>query len=262
VGQRVLDLVFRAGALASSVLLRIWITGAPDAAGVWVLHRRGMQVSDRPVGLSGAYAVRVPVGPGLFGELVVPPAPLGVTLFAHGSGSSRLSPRNRLVARELNARGVATLLFDLLTQAEEEIRASVFDVELLAERLIETTDWLLEQPHARGLEPCFFGASTGAAAALWAVAEPGSEVGAVVSRGGRPDLAGPRLTLVSAPTLLIVGGADPQVLDLNRLAQRVLRAPSELVVVPGAGHLFKEPGALERVADLAATWFLRWVSAS
>ena len=125
-----------------------------------------MQVSDRPVGLSGAYAVRVPVGPGLFGELVVPPAPLGVTLFAHGSGSSRLSPRNRLVARELNARGVATLLFDLLTQAEEEIRASVFDVELLAERLIETTDWLLEQPHARGLEPCFFGASTGAAAAL------------------------------------------------------------------------------------------------
>jgi putative phosphoribosyl transferase len=203
---------------------------------------------------SGAYAVRVPVGPGLFGELVVPPAAVGFTLFAHGSGSSRLSPRNRLVARELNARGVATLLFDLLTRAEEETRANVFDVELLAERLVETTRWLLGQPHARGLEPCFFGASTGAAAALAAAARLGARVRAVVSRGGRPDLAEPYLARVSAPTLLIVGGDDEVVLDRNRHALAALSCERRLVIVRGATHLFPEAGALEKVAALAGDW--------
>jgi putative phosphoribosyl transferase len=204
--------------------------------------------------LSGAYAVRVPVGPGLFGELAVPPAAVGLTVFAHGSGSSRLSRRNRLVARELNARGVATLLFDLLSREEEKTRPNVFDVELLSGRLVDATAWLLEQPHARGLEPCFFGASTGAAAALVAAARLGARVRAVVSRGGRPDLADRYLPRVSAPTLLIVGGDDGVVLDVNRRALAALTCERRLVIVRGATHLFPEPGALEKVAALAGDW--------
>ena len=196
----------------------------------------------------------VPVGPGLVGDLAVPSGAAGVAIFAHGSGSSRLSPRNRLVAGELAARGLATFLFDLLSPREESNRANVFDVELLGERLVETTRWLVRQPGATGLVPCFFGASTGAAAALVAAARLGPAVRAVVSRGGRPDLAGPYLGRVEAPTLLIVGGLDEVVLSLNRRALEALRGERRLAIVPGATHLFPEPGALERVAVLAGDW--------
>jgi len=198
----------------------------------------------------------IPVGPGLVGDLVVPRDPIGVTLFAHGSGSSRFSPRNRFVAAELNRRGIGTLLCDLLTPAEETDRANVFDIELLGERLAETTSWLLERPDAAGLPPAYFGASTGAAAALVAAARRGSGLRAVVSRGGRPDLAAARLGAVDAPTLLIVGGDDIAVLELNRRAYERLTCPRRLVVVRGATHLFEEPGALERVAELAGDWLV------
>jgi pimeloyl-ACP methyl ester carboxylesterase len=199
-------------------------------------------------------------GRSLEGTLVVPADARAIVLFAHGSGSSRLSPRNRFVADALNRTGLATLLFDLLTGAEEveeakEVRR--FDIGLLARRLVSATDWVAERPDSRGLRLGFFGASTGAAAALVAAAERPSLVGAVVSRGGRPDLAGEALGRVVMPTLLIVGGEDREVLELNRGAQRRLGGPSELVVVPGASHLFEEPGALEEVAVLAAAWFGR-----
>jgi putative phosphoribosyl transferase len=208
-------------------------------------------------GIGGAVSrmqANIPVGPGLHGDLAVPQDAVGVAVFAHGSGSSRFSPRNRLVANALNRRGIATLLFDLLTTEEEPQRANVFDVELLGERLEQTTRWLLEQPLARGLAPCYFGASTGAAAALSAAAALGPTVRAVVSRGGRPDLAGPRLEQVSSPTLLIVGGYDETVLELNRQAYDRLTCERQLVVVRRAGHLFEEPGALERVAELTGDW--------
>ncbi len=198
--------------------------------------------------------VEIPVGPGLVGDLVVPYNAIGVTLFAHGSGSSRLSPRNRYVAGELNRRGIATLLFDLLTPAEESQRTNVFDVELLGDRLVRTTGWLLEQPPAAGLLPGLFGASTGAAAALAAAAQLGSLVRAVVSRGGRPDLAHAHLSRVAAPTLLVVGGDDAAVLDLNRRAYGQLTCLRRLAVVRGATHLFEESGALERVAQLSGDW--------
>lgn len=196
----------------------------------------------------------IPVGPGLHGDLAVPPDAIGVTLFAHGSGSSRFSPRNRLVADALNRRGIATLLFDLLTPTEEPHRANVFDVELLGERLELTTRWLQEQPLAEGLAPCFFGASTGAAAALTAAASLGQTVRAVVSRGGRPDLAGVHLPRVASPTLLIVGEVDDVVVDLNRQAFGALTCERRLVIVRRAGHLFEEPGTLERVAELTGDW--------
>ena len=199
----------------------------------------------------------IPVGPGLYGDLAVPESAVGVTLFAHGSGSSRFSPRNRLVADALNRRGIATLLFDLLTPAEESQRSSVFDVELLAERLERTTQWLERQPLVEGLAPCYFGASTGAAAALSAAARAGDGVRAVVSRGGRADLAGAELELVTAPTLLIVGGYDETVLGLNREAFERLTCERRLVVIRRAGHLFDEPGTLERVAELTGDWFER-----
>ncbi|SDL01890.1 putative phosphoribosyl transferase [Nonomuraea maritima] len=189
------------------------------------------------------------------GDLVVPDGAVGVVLFAHGSGSGRLSPRNRYVAGALNEAKHATLLFDLLTPGEEADRANVFDIELLSERLLERTEWVREQPATKGLPIGYFGASTGAAAALWAAAEPHNEIAAIVSRGGRPDLAGPRLALVRAPTLLIVGGRDPLVLRLNEEAGLRLRTECRLTVVPGATHLFEEPGALESVADHARTWF-------
>lgn len=191
----------------------------------------------------------------LQGELTVPEDAAGIVVFAHGSGSSRHSPRNKFVAAGLNRAGLGTLLFDLLTEDEERDRANVFDTGLLAGRLADATRWLRGRPEAEGLAIGYFGASTGAAAALWAAAEPEAHVAAVVSRGGRPDLAGPRLAAVTAPTLLIVGGADPTVLDLNRQAQARLRCENRLAIVPGATHLFEEPGALEAVTDLARDWF-------
>lgn len=187
--------------------------------------------------------------------VAVPTDPVGVVAFAHGSDSSRLSPRNRLVASFLIGAGIATLLFDLLTPAEALDRRNVFDVKLLARRLEAATRWLSDQQDVRGLPIGYFGASTGAAAALWAAADPEADIAAVVSRGGRPDLAGPRLAAVAAPTLLIVGGHDDVVLDLNRLAQAQLRCENRLAVVPGATHLFEEPGTLQMVAELARDWF-------
>lgn len=179
----------------------------------------------------------------------------GAVLFAHGSGSSRLSPRNTQVAAVLNEAGLGTLLFDLLTEDEAEDRANVFDIGLLAERLGLATKWLRGQPGLQHARVGYFGASTGAAAALAAAALPDNQIGAVVSRGGRPDLAGSALRQVKAPTLLIVGGADDVVLELNRAALAELRCEKRLEIVPGATHLFEEEGALEQVADLAAHWF-------
>jgi putative phosphoribosyl transferase len=198
----------------------------------------------------------------LVGDLTVPASPVGVVVFAHGSGSSRHSPRNRLVARVLNQSGLATLLLDLLTPGEELVRANVFDIGLLAERLVGSTRWLWGQPQVAGLPVGYFGASTGAAAALCAAAEFGQEIAAVVSRGGRPDLANARLREVQAPTLLIVGGRDEAVLELNRRAQARLWCEHALEVVPGATHLFEEPGALDHVAALAAQWFARYLPRS
>jgi putative phosphoribosyl transferase len=196
-------------------------------------------------------------GAALPGELSLPEAPTGAVVFAHGSGSSRLSPRNVEVAGTLNQAGLATLLFDLLTESEAFDRANVFDISLLAERLGAATRWLRVQTETGVLPIGYFGASTGAAAALWAAADAGIDVRAVVSRGGRPDLAAPRLSVVRAPTLLIVGGAAEVVLELNRAALAHLRScEHELAVVQGATHLFEEPGALERVAEVARDWFL------
>lgn len=176
-----------------------------------------------------------------------------VVMFAHGSGSSRHSPRNRLVATALNEAGLGTLLFDLLTPAEEAHRANVFDIATLAERLTDATGWLRDRT---AVPVGYFGASTGAAAALWAAAAPGADVAAVVSRGGKPDLAGPLLPGVRAPTLLIVGGNDSLVIDLNREAEAALRCTTRLDIIPGATHLFEEHGALQQVADLARDWFI------
>ena len=196
----------------------------------------------------------------LAGYLTVPENARGIVVFAHGSGSSRHSPRNRYVARVLTEAGLGTLLFDLLTQEEELDRANVFDISLLARRLTEATGWLRVQPRAAGAAVGYFGASTGAAAALWAAAEPGAGIAAVVSRGGRPDLARPRLGAVTAPTLLIVGGNDDVVLDLNRRAQAGLHCENHLAVVPGATHLFEEPGTLDAAAALARDWFVSHLS--
>ncbi len=197
----------------------------------------------------------------LTGNLEIPAPVQGLVIFAHGSGSGRKSPRNQYVARRLREAGMATLLMDLLTPEEEALdveRAHLrFDIAFLAGRLLAATDWAGRQDSVRGLPIGYFGASTGAAAALVAAAERGPLVRAVVSRGGRPDLAGPALHAVVAPTLLIVGGADVEVLDLNRGALAQLRCPKDLRIVPGASHLFPEPGALEEVAGLAAEWFGR-----
>jgi putative phosphoribosyl transferase len=192
----------------------------------------------------------------LAGHLTIPSGARGLVVFAHGSGSGRHSPRNQAVAGALNDAGLGTLLFDLLSPDEETDRANVFDIPLLAGRLGAATTWVLDQDDAGALPIGFFGASTGAGAALWAAAEPDSPVRAIVSRGGRPDLAGARLDSVRAPTLLIVGGRDEAVLEMNRDAARHLACEHRIEVVPGATHLFEEPGALEAVADLAARWFL------
>ena len=205
--------------------------------------------------------VQVPTPEGaLAGTLAVPARARGLVVFAHGSGSSRHSPRNRYVARRLGEARLATLLLDLLHPEEEADRGAVFDVDLLARRLTAVLGWLAEDPRTVGLPLGLFGASTGAAAGLATAADPDVDVAAVVSRGGRPDLAGDRLELVTAPTLLIVGGHDRQVLALNEEAQRRLRCPSRLAVVPGATHLFEEPGALAQVADLARDWFVGHLS--
>jgi dienelactone hydrolase len=211
--------------------------------------------------------VTIPAGDAvLAGDLVAPERAVGTVIFAHGSGSSRYSPRNRQVAATLNETGIGTLLVDLLTPAEEEVdrltRAHRFDIELLARRLVAAIDWLREGPKAP-LPIGLFGASTGAGAALVAAAARPHDVAAVVSRGGRPDLAGAALRRVRAPTLLIVGGADPQVLELNQQALTLLGATEKrLVVVPGASHLFEEPGALEQVARFAAEWFSRFLGSA
>jgi alpha-beta hydrolase superfamily lysophospholipase len=200
--------------------------------------------------------VLVPVdGRSLPGTLTVPSPCRGLVVFAHGSGSSRHSPRNRQVAEALHERGIGTLLFDLLSEAEAEDRALVFDIPLLAGRLAQAAEWIARQPEARGLPLGYFGASTGGGAALAATVTGRTRVTAVVSRGGRPDLAGPVLAEVRTPTLLIVGGDDEPVLSLNRAALARMGAGHRLVVMPGATHLFEEPGALERVARLAADWF-------
>jgi putative phosphoribosyl transferase len=204
--------------------------------------------------------VSVPVGAvTLEGILAVPPSARGVVLFAHGSGSGRFSPRNNMVARALQDGGFATLLIDLLTEDESGDRALVFDIDFLAERLLGATAWLRQNPETASLRIGYFGASTGAGAALEAAAREKRGIGAIVSRGGRPDLAARYLSQVEAPTLLIVGGDDRPVITMNQEAYDLLRAEKELVIVPGATHLFEEPGALEKVADLARNWFERYL---
>ncbi len=207
--------------------------------------------SERPVEIEAAPGLR------LAGDLRLPEPASGLVIFAHGSGSSRHSPRNRQVAEALNDAGFTTLLFDLLVAEEELEREAVFDVDLLAKRLLAVTAWAWQEEALSELPTGYFGASTGAAAALRAGAELGERIGAIVSRGGRPDLAGASLGKVASPTLLIVGGADWQVLELNEQAAKRLHCECEVAVVPGATHLFEEPGALERVAELAADWFSR-----
>jgi putative phosphoribosyl transferase len=218
---------------------------------------------DRPVAREGEERlVRVAAGEvTIEGNLSLPERARGVVLFAHGSGSSRYSPRNRYVARLLNEAKLATLLIDLLTSDEEAIDLQTahlrFDIGLLAERLVGATDWLTQYPDTRDLRVGYFGASTGAGAALVAAAERPHVVGAVVSRGGRPDLAGPALARVRASTLLIVGGNDFSVIELNRAAFAQLHCEKQLMIIPGATHLFEEPGALDEVARLARAWFER-----
>jgi putative phosphoribosyl transferase len=209
-------------------------------------------------------AVQIPAGRlELEANLTVPQNARGIVLFAHGSGSSRYSPRNRFVANQLNAGGLATLLLDLLTAAEDEIDARTahlrFNIDLLGERLGQATDWVHGNPDLRDLRMGYFGASTGAAAALVAAAPRPDLVHAIVSRGGRPDLAMPVLARIAAPVLLIVGGNDVSVIRLNRIAMRELGAQKRLEIVPGATHLFEEPGALEQVSALAANWFERFL---
>ncbi|HLC42337.1 MAG TPA: dienelactone hydrolase family protein [Methylomirabilota bacterium] len=206
--------------------------------------------------------VKVSVGKvTLNGDLALPEGVHGIVLFAHGSGSSRLSPRNRYVAQVLQNDGLATLLMDLLTTDEESADARTghlrFNIRLLAERLVGATDWLKQRPETRGLKIGYFGASTGAAAALVAAAERPDVVGAIVSRGGRPDLAGPALPLVKAPTLLIVGEWDDPVIAMNQEALAKLNVEAKIEIVPGATHLFEEPGTLEVVSRLASDWFQR-----
>jgi pimeloyl-ACP methyl ester carboxylesterase len=207
-----------------------------------------------------SFPVGIPAGDVLLGgDLAVPASADGVVIFAHGSGSSRHSPRNRFVAEELQAAGFATLLMDLLTVPEESLDALSghlrFDIPLLAQRLTAATDWVTVQPGTRGLPAGYFGASTGGAAALVAAAQQPDRIAAVVSRGGRPDLAEEALGRVRSPTLLIVGGFDPVIEELNEAAMRSMTAPTRLEIVPGASHLFEEPGALEIVARLAREWF-------
>jgi len=202
--------------------------------------------------------IEIPAGTvSLKGDLAIPSPFIGLVIFAHGSGSSRLSPRNQWVAERLQQHGLGTLLFDLLTEAESASRAKVFDISLLAGRLAAATAWVAKQPEVARRPIGYFGASTGAGAALVAAASSPHPIAAVVSRGGRPDLAGSALARVTSPTLLIVGSADEPVIGLNRLALEQLAGPRRLAIVPGATHLFEEPGTLEEVAQLAEGWFLK-----
>ncbi len=208
------------------------------------------------------YLVRIPANAvTLEGALAVPPGSPGVVLFAHGSGSSRHSPRNNFVARVLREAGLGTLLIDLLTEKEDATYETRFDINLLTGRLMAATQWLTGELRDKELDIGYFGASTGSAAALRAAADLGPSIGAVVSRGGRPDLARAVLGRVQAPTLLIVGGEDTPVIQLNQEAYTQLKAEKELVIIPGATHLFEEPGTLEEVARLAARWFGRYLGA-
>lgn len=197
-------------------------------------------------------------GIGLEGILGLSVGPRGVVVFAHGSGSGRLSPRNNYVARHLQKEGLATLLLDLLTEEEAEDRRKVFDIDLLADRLLLAKAWLEAEPRTKNLGIGYFGASTGAGAALQAAAREPSNIKAVVSRGGRPDLAEPYLPSVIAPTLLIVGGHDEPVIEMNRTAYDLLTCEKKLIIVPGATHLFEEPGTLEQVAEQAGRWFVKY----
>lgn len=208
--------------------------------------------------------VHIPAGTvSIEGALALPAAAIGLVLFAHGSGSSRHSPRNNYVARVLQERNLGTLLLDLLTPAEDQDVRTRFDIPLLTERLLAATRWVRAQPALQSLPLGYFGASTGAAAALMAAAALGTQVQAVVSRGGRPDLAErAQLARLQCPTLLLVGGRDAEVLALNRLAAAQMRCPHEIVVIPGATHLFEEPGTLEAVAQCAADWFVRCLTRS
>lgn len=217
-------------------------------------------VSSTGQGVSAAVVREVRVAPlGLAGTLSVPRGSGALVVFAHGSGSSRLSPRNVAVATALNRRGIATLLFDLLTLSEESERSNVFDIPLLAERLIDTVNWIGRDRTLRDIRIGMFGASTGAAAALVAAAQLGGRIGAIVSRGGRPDLAGAALDQIRTPTLLIVGGNDFGVIELNEQAFTRLQGPKALKIVPGASHLFPEPGTLEAVIGHAGEWFERYL---
>jgi len=209
-------------------------------------------------------AVRIPVGSVVVeGNLTVPPGARGIVLFAHGSGSSRFSTRNRYVAKVFNAQKIATLLFDLLTNEEDQedlVTAEYrFNINLLAERLIGATEWLKKDPQTKNCSFGYFGASTGAAAALIAAAKLPNDIATVVSRGGRPDLAANYLPRVKAPTLLLVGGLDTEVIELNRQAMEQMSAEKKLLIIPGATHLFEEPGKLEEVAKIATDWFLRYL---
>lgn len=214
------------------------------------------ELDERQVQVSGAVTLE--------GTLGITKNPQGVVIFAHGSGSSRHSPRNRYVAKILRNSGLVTLLIDLLTVDEEAVDIHTmqlrFDIQLLAKRLVEATDWIERNPDTQKLPIGYFGASTGAAAALVAAAERSNAIRSVVSRGGRPDLAGPSLQRVKSPTLLIVGGNDLPVIDINREAFKQLHCEKKLVIVPGATHLFEEPGKLEEVARLAADWFTRYLT--
>lgn len=191
----------------------------------------------------------------LDGELIIPEGAQGIVIFSHGSGSSRHSPRNRFVAGRLHQERMATLLFDLLTEEEDEFRQNRFDIELLTTRLQKVTHWISQQNETHRLPMGYFGASTGAASALKAAARWGDKIKAVVSRGGRPDLAIDEMANLSAATLLIVGGEDDKVIELNEEAYGYIRSPKSLEIIPGAGHLFEEPGTLEQAADLAANWY-------
>jgi putative phosphoribosyl transferase len=210
--------------------------------------------------------VQIPAGRALLsGNLTIPENAMALVLFAHGSGSSRLSPRNQFVAHTINRAGFGTLLFDLLTPEEEALdiytREHRFNIDLLTERLVHATKWARQQEETRDLRIGYFGSSTGGAAALVATAELPQDVGAVVSRGGRPDLAGDALPKVQAPTLLIVGGNDDIVIELNEMARDQMRCEVKLEIIPGATHLFEEPGALEQVAKLASDWFVDHIGA-
>ncbi len=203
--------------------------------------------------------ISIPAGNGvhLDGELIIPEDAQGLVIFSHGSGSSRHSMRNIFVARKLHEQKMATLLFDLLTEEEDKDKANRFNIELLTQRLEKAYLWTSQQNETYGLPTGFFGASTGAASALKAAARKGDRVKAVVSRGGRPDLAGDELPQVSAASLFIIGGEDDHVIQLNKQAYRLLNTQKQLEIIPGAGHLFEEPGTMEKVAELAAAWYKR-----